>query len=175
MKKPPMKEKAIIPAEVASSGNADVSTALAPTTSGLYDRSPTRNDASASPIPTSSEKKRPQPNDNPSLTASDKKNKKQKRSSAFVLSTGDRNTTATEIASGAAGSEFPDGWVIKTYRRSGGETIGKTDRFWFSPGRNIRFRAKKHALAFVDILNEAHVGGDEDKAAELYRIRGLHF
>jgi len=56
--------------------------------------------------------------------------------------------------------------MVKTYRRSGGKTIGKTDR---------RFRARKHAVAFVEILNEEHVGGDEDKAAEIYRIWGLHF
>lgn len=28
--------------------------------------------------------------------------------------------------------EFPPGWTVKTYRRAGGETVGKTDRFWFS-------------------------------------------
>ena len=91
------------------------------------------------------------------------------------LATGDRNTTATEIASGSAGTEFPDGWIVKTYRRNGGETVGKTDRFWFSPGKNIRFRAKKHAVRFVEVLKEPEVDGDEEKAAELFRKRGLHF
>ncbi|KAL7540893.1 hypothetical protein ACHAXR_012595 [Thalassiosira sp. AJA248-18] len=116
----------------------------------------------SSPPPTSSE-------------STEKSKKKKQKRTTFGLATGDRNTTATEIASGTAGDEFPDGWIIKTYRRSGGETIGKTDRFWFSPGRNIRFRAKKHAKAFVEILGEPGVGGDEDKAAEVYRARGLHF
>ena len=55
------------------------------------------------------------------------------------------------------------------------ETVGKTDRFWFSPGRNIRFRAKKHAKAFVDVLSEPDVDGNEEKAAEIYKARGLHF
>jgi methylthioribose-1-phosphate isomerase len=61
---------------------------------------------------------------------SDNAQKKAKR--AVPLATGDRNTTATEIASGPAGADFPEGWTVKTYRRAGGETIGKTDRFWFS-------------------------------------------
>ncbi|KAL7521310.1 hypothetical protein ACHAWX_005984 [Stephanocyclus meneghinianus] len=104
---------------------------------------------------------------------SDSSNKKVKR--AVPLATGDRNTTATEIASGPAGPDFPDGWTVKTYRRAGGETIGKTDRFWFSPGLNIRFRAKKHAMSFIDILAEPTINGDEDAAAEAYRSRGLHF
>jgi hypothetical protein len=108
----------------------------------------------------------------PSSTKSKKKDKKENKN--FALATGDRITSATEVSSGPAGPDFPDGWVIKTYRRSGGETIGKTDRFWFSPGRNIRFRAKKHAKQFVDILQEPSINGDEDAAAEAYRKRGLH-
>lgn len=57
---------------------------------------------------------------------------KKKVARAIPLATGDRCTLATEIASGLAGGEFPDGWTVKTYRRAGGETVGKTDRFWFS-------------------------------------------
>lgn len=111
----------------------------------------------------------------PSVSSSTKKKKKPKRAPAFCLATGDRNTSATEVGAGPAGEDFPDGWIVKTYRRAGGETIGKTDRFWFSPGRCIRFRAKKHAKSFIEILGEPNVDGDEDKAAEIYRARGLHF
>jgi hypothetical protein len=64
---------------------------------------------------------------------------------------------------------------MKTYRRSGGETVGKTDKFWFSPGRNIRFRARKHAMSFLAVMKEPGVDGDEDKAAAIYKTRGLHF
>lgn len=171
-KRPLLKEKSVIPPplEVTSSSTAVSPPVIASSSSASDDKkSPMReNDA-----PLLSAEKRPAPSSE-ITSGSDKKNKKQKRSPC-LLTTGDRNTTATEIASGSAGPEFPDGWVIKTYRRSGGETIGKTDRFWFSPGRNIRFRARKHAMAFVEILNEEHVGGDEDKAAEIYRVRGLHF
>ena len=109
---------------------------------------------------------------NVSCSASDSA-KKTKR--VIPLATGDRNTSATEIASGSAGDDFPSGWIAKTYRRAGGETVGKTDRFWFSPGRNIRFRAKKHAMTFIDILKEPSVDGDEDKAAEVYKARGHKF
>jgi len=159
-----------IPTVVGSSSNLQQTSKVVPPTidSPIKEKRPASSiveittslkigDASTTTTPTTSEKK-----------------KKQKRTT-FGLATGDRNTSATEIASGNAGSEFPEGWIIKTYRRSGGETIGKTDRFWFSPGRNIRFRAKKHAKNFVDILNEPNVNGDEDKAAEIYRARGLHF
>lgn len=115
------------------------------------------------------------PGDGGATSPSDKKSKKQKKGPAFILTTGDRNTTALEVASGSAGSDFPDGWIMKTYRRSGGETVGKTDKFWFSPGRNIRFRARKHAMSFIGVLLEPGVDGDEDKAAAIYKTRGLHF
>lgn len=111
----------------------------------------------------------------PSSSKSSSKKKDKKESKKVCLATGDRITSAIEVSSGPAGPEFPEGWVVKTYRRSGGETIGKTDRFWFSPGLNIRFRAKKHAKQFVDILQEKSINGDEDIAAAEYKKRGLHF
>eukprot|EP00970_Alexandrium_tamarense_P003303 scaffold524_cov183-Alexandrium_tamarense.AAC.26 len=91
------------------------------------------------------------------------------------IATGDRNTSAIKIASGSAGDGFPSGWIAKTYRRASGEWVGKPDRFWFSPGRNIRLRTKKHAMTFIDILKEPSVDGDEDKAAEVYKARGHKF
>lgn len=123
----------------------------------------------------SSKKKKRSASSPPSSSSSSSKKRDKKETKKLCLATGDRITSATEVSSGPAGPEFPSGWVIKTYRRSGGETIGKTDRFWFSPGRNIRFRAKKHAKQFIDILNEPSINGDEDAAAEAYKKRGLHF
>lgn len=116
-----------------------------------------------------------QPSGGDAAPCSSKNNKKQKKAPAFILTTGDRNTTALEVASGPADSDFPEGWIMKTYRRSGGETVGKTDKFWFSPGRNIRFRARKHAMSFLAVMKEPGVDGDEDKAAAIYKTRGLHF
>jgi hypothetical protein len=171
-KKSLAKEKVVVPDEITSS-EAAASPAVAVAAVASADPSTAPVDNSL-PSPAFAKEKRLL-SDVSITPPSDKKNKKQKRGMTFLLTTGDRNTSATEIASGSAGSEFPDGWLIKTYRRSGGETIGKTDRFWFSPGRNIRFRAKKHAKAFVAILNEPGIEGDEDKAAEIYKTRGLHF
>jgi len=167
-----VKEKILVPDEVTSS---EVAASLsAPAVAGaLSDLSTVHGDSSLPTLAYAKEKRLMSDGSTP--PPSDNKNKKQKRATTFLLTTGDRNTSATEISSGSAGSEFPDGWLVKTYRRSGGETIGKTDRFWFSPGRNIRFRAKKHAKAFVAILIEPEIDGDEDKAAELYKTRGLHF
>jgi hypothetical protein len=162
-------EKILLPDEITSSEVA--ASPSAPAAAGTLSTVP--RDSSL-PTPACAKEKRLM-SDVSTSPPSDKKNKKQKRATTFLLTTGDRNTSATEISSGSAGSEFPDGWLVKTYRRSGGETIGKTDRFWFSPGRNIRFRAKKHARAFVAILNEPDIDGDEDKAAEIYKTRGLHF
>jgi len=134
--------------------------------------SPVPDGVASSNDASSSSKKRPLSD---ASTSSEQKIKQTKRVTVAGLSTGDRLTTATEISSGPAGSEFPEGWTVKCYRRTGGETVGKTDRFWFSPGRNIRFRAKKHAKAFVDVLSEPDVDGNEEKAAEIYKARGLHF
>ena len=123
---------------------------------------------------TTVKKKKRSASTSPSSSSSSSK-KKKKDVKKLCLATGDRVTSATEVSSGSAGPEFPDGWIVKTYRRSGGETIGKTDRFWFSPGRNIRFRAKKHAKKFIEILNEPEIDGSEDAAAEAYKKRGLNF
>mmetsp|Transcript_22104 Transcript_22104/g.48075 ORF Transcript_22104/g.48075 Transcript_22104/m.48075 type:complete len:1157 (+) Transcript_22104:574-4044(+) len=170
------KDKTEKPEEVTSNKAAD-SVSVSVLTKDVV--ASTQSDAPLPTQPASAKKKRPATDITTSSSSLkspiETTAKKQKRASAFSLATGDRNTSASEIASGSAGPEFPDGWIIKTYRRSGGETIGKTDRFWFSPGRNIRFRAKKHAKAFCEILKEASVGGDEDEAAEIYRARGLHF
>ena len=166
------KVKILVPDEVTSSEVA--ASPSAPAVAGALSDLATVHGDSSLPTPAYAKEKRLM-SDGSTSHPSDNKNKKQKRATTFLLTTGDRNTSATEISSGSAGSEFPDGWLVKTYRRSGGETIGKTDRFWFSPGRNIRFRAKKHARAFVAILIEPEIDGDEDKAAEIYKTRGLHF
>jgi hypothetical protein len=85
--------------------------------------SPEKSEASSS----TSKKRRP------SETGGDEGGSSKKKVARVIpLATGDRNTLATEIASGPAGEEFPEGWTVKTYRRAGGETVGKTDRFWFS-------------------------------------------
>lgn len=85
--------------------------------------SPEKSEASSS----TSKKRRASETD-----GSDGGSSKKKVARVIPLATGDRNTLATEIASGPAGDEFPEGWTVKTYRRAGGETVGKTDRFWFS-------------------------------------------
>jgi hypothetical protein len=135
----------------------------------------TASASESTPAKPAKKKKRSASISTPPSSSKKIKKKDKNESKKLCLATGDRVTSATEVSAGPAGPEFPEGWVIKTYRRSGGETIGKTDRFWFSPGRNIRFRAKKHAKQFIDILNEPGINGDEDAAAQAYKKRGLHF
>lgn len=89
------------------------------TTAAAVDNSPQHSSSD-------NEKRGHQSGANKDTTASSPKKKSKKRNTLLGLAVGDRNTTATEISSGSAGPEFPDGWMIKTYRRSGGETIGKT-------------------------------------------------
>eukprot|EP01082_Thalassiosira_pseudonana_P005550 g4957.t1 g4957 contig18:316959-317933(-) len=84
------------------------------------------------------------------------------------IATGHRNTSS-------AGNDFPSGWIVKTYLSASREWVGRSTRYWFSPGRNIRFRTKKHVMTFIDILKESSVEGDEDKAAEVYKARGHKF
>ncbi|ACI64455.1 predicted protein [Thalassiosira pseudonana CCMP1335] len=91
------------------------------------------------------------------------------------ITTGDRKTPAIEISSGSGGDDFPSGWIVKSYRRACGKNVGSTYRYWFSPGRNLRFTAKKYAMTFIAILKEPSVDGDEDNAAEVYKARGHKF
>ncbi|EED95536.1 predicted protein [Thalassiosira pseudonana CCMP1335] len=91
------------------------------------------------------------------------------------ITTGDRKTPTIEISSGSGGDDFPSGWIVKTYRRACGKNVGTIYRYWFSPSRNICFRAKKYAMTFIAILKEPSVDGDEDNAAEVYKARGHKF
>ena len=43
------------------------------------------------------------------------------------------------------------------------------------PGTKYTVQSQKHAKAFVDVLSEPDVDGNEEKAAEIYKARGLHF
>eukprot|EP00970_Alexandrium_tamarense_P014866 scaffold4456_cov97-Alexandrium_tamarense.AAC.2 len=91
------------------------------------------------------------------------------------IATRDRKPPDIEISSGSGGDDFPSGWIVKTYRRACGKNVGTIYRYWFSPGRNIRFRTKKYAKTFIDILKEPSIDGDEDKAAKVYKARGHKF
>eukprot|EP01082_Thalassiosira_pseudonana_P002853 g3013.t1 g3013 contig12:1261740-1262781(-) len=42
------------------------------------------------------------------------------------IATGDRKTPAIEISSRSGGDDFPSGWIVKTYRRACGETVGSS-------------------------------------------------
>ncbi|KAL7547842.1 hypothetical protein ACHAWF_011122 [Thalassiosira exigua] len=83
-------------------------------------------------------------------------------------------TPATLLSTEPA-SSLPEGWTKKTFRRNAGKTAGTTDVYFFSPGREIKFRSVKGCKAFLGLLVEEGVDGDENKARKLYKERGHKF
>jgi len=66
---------------------------------------------------------------------------------------------------------MPNGWILKTVKRTGGKTRGRSDRYWFSPKTEKRFRSIAEVHRFLSALND--VGGeDENEAWNLCTSRG---
>ena len=80
-----------------------------------------------------------------------------------------------ELLSTQPAPNMPEGWILKTYQRKGGETKSRNDRYWYSPQDGIRFRSMKGCNLFIDILAEPSVNGDEGAALKVYKERGHKF
>lgn len=83
--------------------------------------------------------------------------------------------TPAVLLSTKAATGLPEGWVVKTFKRSSGRTAGGTDKYFFSPQAELKFRSMKAAKAFVGILSEPGVDGKESEAAKLFKERGHKF
>ena len=57
---------------------------------------------------------------------------------------------------------WPPGWIRKKFERLSGATKGSTDRYWYSPKTNKKFRSMTEIKRFLPILNSKN--GDEDAA-----------
>ena len=64
-----------------------------------------------------------------------------------------------EVSNGPA-PEFGPGWTVKKFKRMGGATKNRVDRYWYSPGGN-KFRSKLEISRFKTALV---AGGGEDEA-----------
>ena len=65
--------------------------------------------------------------------------------------------------------------MIKTFQRTGGKTAGSTDKYFYSPQKEIKFRSMKGCIQFIEILGEPEVDGNETIALKLYKERGYKF
>ena len=97
-----------------------------------------------------------------------------------VKKTSDSNTPKTPktpalLLSTEATPNLPGGWVTKTYQRMSGNTSGTKDKYFFSPQKEIKFRSMKSCKAFIQILNEPGVDGNEGDALKLFKERGHKF
>ena len=70
---------------------------------------------------------------------------------------------------------LPDGWLVKLFKRTSGATAGSTDKYFYSPDNEIKFRSMKGCKQFIDILDEPDVDGDEAAALKEYKERGYKF
>lgn len=66
------------------------------------------------------------------------------------------------------GNPWPEGWTKVTVERTGGQTSGRVDKYWFSPG-NHKFRSKVDIQRFLKALSFPAVGGDEVAALKIYK------
>ncbi|KAL9189894.1 hypothetical protein ACHAXT_009569 [Thalassiosira profunda] len=70
---------------------------------------------------------------------------------------------------------LPEGWVVKMFQRASGSTAGGTDKYFYSPQTETKFRSMKGCKTFVGILSEPGVDGNELEAKKLYKERGNKF
>ena len=88
----------------------------------------------------------------------DKKSPKKSRTQALLLST---NITPDGL---------PGGWVTKTYQRVSGKSAGTKDKYYYPP-QGRRFRSMRECNAFLEILNEPGIDG-EQMAFDVFKSRG---
>ena len=84
-------------------------------------------------------------------------------------------TPAILLEAKSAGPDLPEGWTTKKFQRTGGKTAGSSDKYWYSPDQDIKFRSMKGCKQFVAILKELGVDGNENSALKLYKERGFRF
>lgn len=82
-------------------------------------------------------------------------------------------TSAKEIWSGPPTEPleggWPAGWIKKVFERQSGGTAGSTDRYWYSPMTNKKFRSMVEINRFFHHLKAC--GGDEDQAWRLMKAK----
>ena len=83
-------------------------------------------------------------------------------------------TPATLLETKSA-PNLTEGWMIKTFQRTGGKSCGSTDKYFYSPQKEIKFRSMKGCKQFIEILGEPEVDGNETIALKLYKERGYKF
>jgi len=98
----------------------------------------------------------------PSVTPNVKTPKKPPKTPAILLST-------------KPAPNLPDGWLVKLFKRQSGATAGSTDKYFYSPDNEIKFRSMKGCRQFIDILDEPNVDSNEAAALKEYKERGYKF
>jgi len=105
-----------------------------------------------------------------------KENKKGSRKSNTPSKGGTKGGTPgkspAELLSTSPSPNLPNGWLVKVFKRMSGATAGSTDKYFYSPNNDIKFRSIKACNTFIDILGEPGVNGDEAAALKLFKSRG---
>ena len=83
--------------------------------------------------------------------------------------------TPAELLSTKPAPNLPNGWLVKLFKRQSGATAGSTDKYFYSPDNEIKFRSMKGCNVFIGILDEPDVDGDEAMALKEYKERGYKF
>jgi hypothetical protein len=123
---------------------------------------PKRKKAVTPSASSESKKKVPASGPSPKATATSKKPEKSPaRTSAKEVWSG----PPTEPLEGG----WPDGWIKKVVERQSGGTAGSTDRYWYSPMTNKKFRSMVEIKRFFKHLESC--GGDEDIAWRLMKTK----
>ncbi|KAG7368799.1 adenosine-deaminase (editase) domain containing protein [Nitzschia inconspicua] len=58
------------------------------------------------------------------------------------------------------GREWPEGWIMKSFRRRGGATAGRDDHYWYSPINKIKLRSIREVERFL-LAMDAHDGNED--------------
>jgi len=83
------------------------------------------------------------------------------------LNTGSKKVGPELVSEGPAGTELPDGWTTKIFRRKSGKSKGHTDQYWYSAKTQKKMRSKVEIKRFLSCLESSN--GDEEEAFNLFK------
>ena len=101
-------------------------------------------------------------NKNGSSSNSLKAAKKRKEERETLALEGNIKQYGNKIVSKKQDPLYPKGWMIELVERRAGDTIGRMDKYWYSPITKRKFRSRLEIRRFLDMLS--HSQGDEDLA-----------
>jgi hypothetical protein len=132
-----------------------------------------RDAASETEAKAKQHKKRKSDSTPKSAKSGDAKKAKKEPSAKKPQGSGEKREAPVEVFMGEPDEPidggWPKGWIKRTFERQGGSSKGHTDRYWYSPVTNKKFRSMVEIKRFMAALQSC--SGDEDQAWRMFKAK----